>query len=82
MYTFILSGAEPASVETSTRSKYPSAVARRFERSSLVSLNSSPSVTSNSRRITLSRVLELPRISMRSKYTSGPRSTGTVTSTS
>jgi len=39
----ILSGDDPCSVETSTRSKYPSAVMRRFELSSLDSEKSSPS---------------------------------------
>ena len=61
-----LSGEEPCSVETSTRSKYPSAVMRRLLASMALSENRSPSWRMTSRRMTLSRVLVLPLTSMRS----------------
>ena len=57
----------PRFVEIVTFSKKPSAVMRRLEISRFVLLNSSPSAIFISRRITLSRVLLLPRMLMRSK---------------
>jgi hypothetical protein len=65
--TSMNSSDEPRSVEMSTFSKKPSAVMRFFEMSRLVWLYSSPSEIFISRRITLSRVFELPRTLMRSK---------------
>jgi hypothetical protein len=58
----------PLPVDTSTRSKKPSALIRRLDSSRLDAEYSSPSAIFISRRITLSRVLELPRTLMRSKY--------------
>ena len=66
MFTTILSGVDPCSVLTFTSSKKPRLNSRWRLRTSFWYVNSSPSVTRSSRRMTFSELFVLPAMLIRS----------------